>query len=59
MDKAIIEDHYHMTTMEENMNLMKLAHLLSIISLNLKGPVCTFTFTSKFLIAFLNVHTRK
>jgi hypothetical protein len=39
MDKIVIEDYYHMTTMDENVNWMKLAHLLSNYSLNPKGPL--------------------
>ena len=38
---------------------MKLAHVLSIFSLNLRAPFYTSTFTSKLLIAFSNVHTRE
>jgi hypothetical protein len=38
---------------------MKLAQLLSIITLNLGGRFCTSTFTSKFLTSFLNVHTKE
>ena len=37
-----IEDFDHMTTMDENMNWMKLTHLLSIFSLNFK-PLCAST----------------
>jgi hypothetical protein len=29
MNKVVIEDFYHMTTMDENMNWMKLTHSLS------------------------------
>ena len=29
MDKVIIEDYYHMTTMDENMNWMKLTNQFS------------------------------
>ena len=28
MDKRVIEDFYHMTTMNENMNRMELTHLI-------------------------------
>ena len=58
MDKAVIKDYCHMTTMDENVNWMKLTHLLSkIYTLGL--PFCTSTFASKFLmLAFLNVRTR-
>ena len=37
---------------------MDLTHLLLKLSLNPKGPFCTSTFTSKFVIPFLTVHTR-
>ena len=59
MDKVVIEDFYHMTTMDGNANWMKLTHLLPKFSLNLRAPFCTFTLTSNFLIAFLNVRTRE
>ena len=45
--------------MDENTNWMKLAHLLSIVSLNLGGPFCTSTYTSKFLITILNVQIKE
>ena len=45
--------------MNENVNWMKLTNVLSTFPLNPRGPFCTSTFTSTFLIAFLNVHTRK
>jgi hypothetical protein len=37
----------------------KLTHLLSTFSLNLRALFCTSTFTSKFLIIFLNAHLAK
>ena len=36
MDMIVIEDYYHMTTMDENVNWMNLAHLLSMFSLNMR-----------------------
>jgi hypothetical protein len=42
-----IEDYDHMQMMDENVKWMKLTHLLSYFSLNLKAPFCTSTFTSK------------
>jgi hypothetical protein len=45
-----------MTTMDEN---VKLTHLLSKISLNLKAPLVPSTFHCKKLIAFLDVHNRE
>ena len=59
MDKVVIEDYHHMTTIDVDVNWMKLTHLLLIFSLNLRAPFCTFTFTLIFLIAFSNVHTTK
>ena len=56
--KAVIENYYHMTTMDESMNWMEVTHLLSIFSLNPRAPFCMITFTSTFLMSFLNVHTR-
>lgn len=38
MNKVVVEDYYHMTIVNENMNWMKSTHLLSSISLNLKAP---------------------
>ena len=48
-----------MTIINENVYYMKLAHLLSNFSQNLRVPFYTSTFTSKFLIAFLSVHTKE
>ena len=39
MDRVVIEDYYHMTTIDENINWMKLIHLSSIFSLDLRGPL--------------------
>ena len=58
MGKVVFEDDDHMTTMDENTNWMKLTHVLSKFSLDL-WACCTFTFTSRFLIAFLNVQIRQ
>ena len=46
-----------MTSMNENVNWMKLTHTLSNFN-KPQTPFCTFTFTSKFLIVLLNVHTK-
>ena len=59
MKKVGIENYYHATIMDENVNWMELAHLLSNFSLNLRVRFCTSTIPSTFLIAFLNVHTRE
>ena len=53
MDKVVIQDFYQASTMNENVNQMKLTHLLSNLSLNLRAPFYTSTFTSKFLIVCL------
>ena len=46
MDRAVIEDFYYMTIMDENVSWMKVAHVLVIFGLNLKSIYCTSTFTS-------------
>ena len=35
MDKVVIRDYYHMTTMDEYVNWMELTHFLSVLSLAL------------------------
>jgi len=45
MDMVVIEDYYHMTTMDENMNSMKLKHLLSTFLYTLV-PLLDIYFTS-------------
>jgi hypothetical protein len=53
MDMVVIgDDHHHMTTINENINSMTLAHLSSICSLDLSAPFCTSTSTSKLLILY-------
>ena len=49
MDMVAIEDYHRMTTMNEKLNSMKLAHILSCFLVNSRGPFCTITFTSSFL----------
>ena len=56
MDKVVVQDYYHVTTMDENVNWMKLAHLLSIFIINPRGSFRTSTFASTFSVAFSNVH---
>ena len=46
MNKVVIEDYDHVTIMYENLNWMKLTHLLSSNSLNLRALFCTSIFTS-------------
>ena len=52
MSKVVIGHYYYVTTMNENVNWMKVTHMLSMSFLNFKA-----TFTSRFLISLLNVHT--
>jgi hypothetical protein len=60
MNEVIIEDYYHMTTMDQNANWMKKTRLSSKKNyLYLRGPFSTLIFTSKFLTTSLNVHTRR
>ena len=54
MDKGVVENYYNMTTIDENMNWMK-DDLLSKNPFSVKAPLYTSTFTSRFLIAYLNV----
>jgi hypothetical protein len=58
MDRVVIEDCYYMTIMDENVNWMKLAHLMSKNN-NLRAPFCKLTFASRFSITFLNAHTKE
>ena len=44
---VVIKDYDHMTSMKENVNWIKITHLLLFTSLNLKAPFCTSTFTQK------------
>ena len=43
--QGVIGDNYHMIVVDENVNWLKLAHLLSNLSLNFRAPFCTSTFT--------------
>ena len=56
IDKVTIEDYYYMIMMiDENVNWMKLTHLLSIFSLHLRYNYCPTLYT----LAILNVHTKE
>ena len=58
MDKEVIEDFYHMITMDKcELDETNTSNLK--ISLNHWAPFCTFTYTWKFSIAFKIVHTRE
>ena len=62
MDKVIMEDHYHMTTMDENMNWMKPTHMLSSCFSKVEGRMLynTSTFAANFLKAIFEcTHSRK
>ena len=52
MEKGVIKDVYHMTTMNE-CDWIKLTILLFKISLNLKAPFCTSTHTWKKINSLL------
>jgi hypothetical protein len=52
----VIEGYSHLTTMDENVDWMKLTYLLSFFSLNLRASCCTYPFTWKFLTTLMNVH---
>ena len=47
MDNVVIGEYYLMKIMDEDVNWMKLTHMLSVLSLHLTPPFCTPTFTSK------------
>ena len=49
MDKVVIEEYYHMTTMDENVNWIELAHFLSKNILNPKGPLLYITLNFNIL----------
>ena len=56
---VVIEDYDLVTTLDEKVDWMKLTHLLSKNSLELRASFCALTFTLKKLIASLNVHTKE
>ena len=59
MDMVVIVDYYQVTTIDENMNWMKLTRLLSISFSKPQGPLLYIYLTSKSLITILNVYTRE
>jgi hypothetical protein len=59
MDMVVIEDYCPLTILDENMCWMKLKRLLVGFPQNLRVPFCESTFTEKFLMAFLYVHTKE
>ena len=44
MDMVVIEDYYHTTTMNKNVNWMKLTHLLSNFPLNRKALLYIYLY---------------
>ena len=50
MDMIVIENYYHKTKMDEDVNWMELTHLKLQKSLTFGVPFSTSSFTSKFLI---------
>jgi hypothetical protein len=56
MDTIVIEDYYHMTTMNDNINWMKLTHLLSIFSLTLRVPLLYINLNFKIFRTFLKLY---
>ena len=71
MNKVVIDDYYHMTIMNENMNWMKLTHLskfsfkpylktlLYILHFKILNNLLYIYTCFKVLISFLNVHTKE
>ena len=59
MNMVVIEGYYHRSTMDENINWMKLTHPLSNFPRNLRAFYCTSNLNFKILNTFLNVHTRE
>ena len=49
MDVVVIDDSYHIMTMDD-VNWIEPTHLLLGKILNFRGPFCTTTFTSEFLL---------
>ena len=58
MNKVVIEDYYHMTTLDEN-ELDDTNTFIVRFVFNPWGPFYRFTYTSNLLIAFVNVNTRE
>ena len=54
---VVILPYDQMTTMDENVNWMKLPHLMSDFSYKPKGPLLYISLYFETLIAFLDVHT--
>ena len=54
MDKIVIGDYHHMKTMDDIINCHFLFFLFFVMA-----PFCTPPFTSKFLIAFLDVNNKE
>lgn len=48
MDMVVVEDYYLMTSMDGNINKMKLTHVLSNFPLTLRAPFSTSSLLHKF-----------
>jgi hypothetical protein len=59
MNRIVIGDYYHVTTMDESMYWMKLAHRQTNFSLTLRPPFVHLPLLKRFLITFSNVHTKE
>ena len=57
MDKVVIKDYYHMTTMDKNIIRIKLAHSMSFCSLNLKSPLLYIYLYFKIKYILFYMHT--
>jgi hypothetical protein len=58
MDKVVVDECYHMTTMDE-VNWIKITHLLPICSLNLRTPPFVHLSLLQILVAFLDAQTKE
>jgi hypothetical protein len=57
MDKVVIKNYYHMTTIDENVYWMKLTYLLSIFCSNLQGLLLYIYLYFTILNNFLKMYT--
>ena len=56
VDKVVIEDYYHMATMDENVSRIKQTHLILSSSPWTLGPLLYIYLYFKILNSLLNVH---
>ena len=59
INRIVVGDYYHVTTMDESMSWMKLAHRQANFSLTLRPPFVHLPLLKRFLITFSNVHTKE